>query len=108
HPHDGLNVDAQDRIWFDEEFADRLAVATQSSTPTTTTTTTSTTTSSTSTSTSTTSTTSSSTSTTTASTTTTTVPSSATVLGTDTFPRPNQPLSGNASDGQRWAGDANT
>jgi len=29
HPHDGLNVDAQNRIWFDEEFANRLAVATQ-------------------------------------------------------------------------------
>jgi streptogramin lyase len=105
HPHDGLNVDAQDRIWFDEEFANRLAVATQSSSPTSTTT--STTTSSTSTSTSTTSTTSSSTSTTTTSTTTTTVPSSS-VLGADTFQRPNQSLWGNASDGQRWAGDANS
>jgi streptogramin lyase len=29
HPHDGLNVDSQNRIWFDEEFANRLAVATQ-------------------------------------------------------------------------------
>src|SRR5436305_1545340 len=27
HPHDGLNVDAQNRIWFDEEFANKLAVA---------------------------------------------------------------------------------
>jgi streptogramin lyase len=27
HPHDGLNVDAQNRIWFDEEFADRLVEA---------------------------------------------------------------------------------
>ncbi len=30
HPHDGLNVDSQNRIWFDEEFANRLAVAVQS------------------------------------------------------------------------------
>jgi len=21
HPHDGLNVDSQNRVWFDEEFA---------------------------------------------------------------------------------------
>jgi len=27
HPHDGLNVDIQDRIWFDEEFANQLAEA---------------------------------------------------------------------------------
>jgi hypothetical protein len=27
HPHDGLNVDSQNRIWFDEEFANRLAEA---------------------------------------------------------------------------------
>jgi streptogramin lyase len=29
HPHDGLNVDSQDRIWFNEEFANRLAVGVQ-------------------------------------------------------------------------------
>lgn len=29
HPHDGLNVDSQNRIWFDEEFANKLAEATQ-------------------------------------------------------------------------------
>ncbi len=111
HPHDGLNVDTQDRIWFDEEFANRLAVATQSSTTTSTTTSTASTTTSTTTTASTSSTTSSSTSTTsttTASTTTTTVPSSGAVLGTDTFQRPNQTLWGNASDGQRWGGDANS
>jgi streptogramin lyase len=111
HPHDGLNVDAQDRIWFDEEFANRLAVATQSSTSTSSTTTSSTSTSSTTTtSTSTSSTTTSSTSTTTTSTstTTTTVPGSGTVLGIDTFQRPDQLLWGNASDGQTWAGDANS
>ncbi len=107
HPHDGLNVDAQDRVWFDEEFANRLAVATQSSTPTSTTTST-TTASTASTTTSSTTTTTASTPATTASTTTTTVPSSGTVLGTDTFQRPNQSLWGNASDGQRWAGDANS
>jgi streptogramin lyase len=27
HPHDGLNVDSQGRVWFDEEFANRLAEA---------------------------------------------------------------------------------
>src|SRR5204863_7880443 len=30
HPHDGLNVDTQNRIWFDEEFASKLTVAIQS------------------------------------------------------------------------------
>jgi sugar lactone lactonase YvrE len=39
HPHDGLNVDSQGRIWFDEEFANRLAVAIPNTLPTTTTTT---------------------------------------------------------------------
>jgi streptogramin lyase len=105
HPHDGLNVDAQDRIWFDEEFANRLAVATQSGTPasTTTSSTSSTTTPSTSSTTTSTSTTTS----VSTSTTTTTVPGSGSVLGTDTFRRPDQLLWGNASDGQTWAGDAN-
>lgn len=28
HPHDGLKVDSQNRIWFDEEFANKLAQAT--------------------------------------------------------------------------------
>jgi streptogramin lyase len=27
HPHDGLNVDKQNRIWFDEEFGNKLALA---------------------------------------------------------------------------------
>ena len=27
HPHDGLNVDSQNRIWFDEEFVNKLAKA---------------------------------------------------------------------------------
>ena len=39
HPHDGLNVDSRDRIWFDEEFANKLAEGIQISTTTTTTTT---------------------------------------------------------------------
>ena len=31
HPHDGLNVDTHNRIWFTEEFADKLAEAVQTS-----------------------------------------------------------------------------
>jgi virginiamycin B lyase len=83
HPHDGLNVDAGGRIWYDEEFSNRLAVAVQSggSPPTTTTTTPSTTT---------------------------TTPGVGTVLGTDTFARANQLFWGTASDGQAWAGDASS
>ncbi len=34
HPHDGLNVDGQNRVWFDEEFANKLAEAIQSDDPT--------------------------------------------------------------------------
>jgi hypothetical protein len=30
---DGLNVDGQNRIWFDEEFANKLAEANQSGVP---------------------------------------------------------------------------
>ena len=33
HPHDGLNVDAQNRIWFTEEFANKLAEAVQNNVP---------------------------------------------------------------------------
>jgi len=29
HPHDGLNVDSQNQIWFDEEYAEKLAKAVQ-------------------------------------------------------------------------------
>jgi streptogramin lyase len=29
HPHDGLNVDSLNRIWFDEEYAEKLAEAIQ-------------------------------------------------------------------------------
>ncbi len=34
HPYDGLNVDGQNRIWFNEEFANKLAEAIQSGVPT--------------------------------------------------------------------------
>jgi streptogramin lyase len=34
HPSDGLNVDGQNRIWFNEEFANKLAEAIQSGVPT--------------------------------------------------------------------------
>jgi streptogramin lyase len=30
HPHDGLQVDTSNRIWFDEQYAEKLAVAVQS------------------------------------------------------------------------------
>jgi streptogramin lyase len=81
HPHDGLNVDAQNRVWFDEEFANKLALAIPSSnvTPTVVT-----------------------------SPTVTATATPGTVLGQDTFQRANQSLWGTASDGQKWGGDANT
>ncbi len=82
HPHDGLNVDSQNRIWFDEEFSNKLAEAIQSSgspTPTATSTSTPTPT-----------------------------PAPGATLGTDTFQRANQSLWGTASDGQTWGGDANS
>ena len=84
HPHDGLNVDSQNRIWFNEEFANKLAEAIQSGSPPPTTTTAASTT-----------------------TTSTTVPPGAT-LAADTFHRANQALWGAASDGLSWGGDANT
>ncbi len=79
HPHDGLNVDGQNRVWFDEEFSNALALALPSTsvTPTVTTTATST-------------------------------PASGTILGQDTFQRADQSLWGMASDGQKWGGDANS
>ena len=90
HPHDGLNVDSQNRIWFDEEFANKLAEAIQGS-PTPTPMPTST-----------------PTSTPTATPTSTPTPVPGTPLGTDTFQRANQSLWGTASDGQTWGGDANS
>ena len=86
HPHDGLNVDSQNRIWFDEEFANKLAVAIPAGSPTPTTTATATLTNT---------------------PTSTPTPLPGTTLGTDTFQRANQSLWGIASDGQTWGGDAN-
>jgi streptogramin lyase len=34
HPHDGLNVEEFNRVWFDEEFANKVAEAIQSEDPT--------------------------------------------------------------------------
>jgi len=83
HPHDGLNVDSHNRIWFDEEFANKLAEAIQSGslTPTATATVT---------------------------TTPTATPGPGAMLATDTFQRANQSFWGTASDGQTWGGDANS
>ncbi len=94
HPHDGLNVDKQNRIWFDEEFNNALALAipgsssatatsTPANTPTPTFAPTNTPTS-------------------------TSTPVSGTILAHDTFQRDNQALWGTASDGQSWGGDANS
>jgi len=33
HTHDGLNIDSQNRVWFTEEFANKLAEVTQTGTP---------------------------------------------------------------------------
>ncbi len=84
HPHDGLQVDKQNRIWFDEEFINKIAEAVQtgivpsptasmSPSPSVT-------------------------------------PSSTpgATLAQDTFQRSNQALWGMASDGHTWGGDANT
>ena len=88
HPHDGLNVDTQNNVWFNEEFANKLAVASSSSTSTTPVTT----------------------ATATATNTPTPIISGTpgTILGKDSFQRANQTFWGNASDGQVWGGDANT
>ncbi len=79
HPHDGLGVDSQDRVWFDEEFSNKIAEASPSWSTTTS-----------------------------SSTTSTTAPGAGSALATDTFQRPNQAFWGTASDGQTWGGDANT
>jgi streptogramin lyase len=96
HPHDGLNVDSQNRIWYDEEFANKIAVAVQSSS------------SGTPTATATTSATATATATATTTATATATATAGTVLGQDTFQRANQSLWGTASGGQTWGGDANT
>ncbi len=95
HPHDGLNVDGQNRIWFTEEFSNKLAEAIQTNvppptptvgkTPTKTPTKTPSPTPSVSPSPS---------------------PSPGTTLAQDTFQRANQNGWGKASDGLMWGGDA--
>jgi len=82
HPHDGLNVDAQNTIWFDEEFANKIAHAVPGSggsTPTPTPTATATVT-----------------------------PGPGKTLAQDTFRRQDQQGWGKASDGHTWKGDVNT
>ena len=97
HAHDGLAVDGQNRVWFTEEFANKLAKAVQSGAPTPTPS------PSPSVSPSPTITpTPSPTITPTAS------PTPGTTLAQDTFQRANQKYWGKASDGQTWGGDANT
>ncbi len=83
HPHDGLNVDGHNRIWFTEEFANKFAVAVQNAAPTPTPS---------------------------PSVTLTPPPSPTvgTVLAQDSFVRPNQTRWGTASDGQTWGADTNT
>ncbi len=121
HPHDGLNVDSQNRVWFNEEFGNALALAipanTSVNTPTPSTTVTSTPTNTatpttTATSTATPAVTPTSTPTSTVTPTSTPTPTGTPTgwspLATDTFQRPNQALWGTASDGQTWGGDANT
>lgn len=94
HPHDGLNVDGQNRIWFDEEFANKLAEANQSGVPVPTPTPTQ-------------SILPSPTSTGISSPTPTATSSPGTTLAQDTFQRAGQTYWGKASDNQTWGGDAN-
>ncbi len=94
HPHDGLNVDGQNRIWFDEEFANKLAEANQSGVPVPTPTPTQ-------------SVLPSPTSTGISSPTPTATSSPGTTLAQDTFQRASQTYWGKASDSQTWGGDAN-
>jgi len=95
HPHDGLNVDRQNRIWFDEEFANKLAEANQSGVPTPTPTSTQ-------------GVKPTPTSTGISSPTPTVTSSPGSTLAQDTFQRANQTYWGKASDSQTWGGDANS
>ena len=99
HPHDGLNVDSQNRIWFTEEFANKLALAIQTNvqppTPTVGTSPTTTPTQ-----------TPSPTVTPSATVSPTPSPSPGLTLAQDTFQRANQSGWGKASDGLTWGGDA--
>ena len=91
HPHDGLHVDGQNRIWFNEQFANKLVRVDQpgsgSSTPTPTPT---------------------STKPTTPTPTATTPTTTGQVVAKDNFQRPNQTYWGKASDGQTWTSDSST
>ncbi len=93
HPHDGLKADGQNRIWFDEEFANKLAESIQSGVPMPTPTPTQGTTP---------------TPSTTATITPTATSTPGTTLAQDTFQRGNQTYWGKASDGHTWGGDANS
>jgi streptogramin lyase len=96
HPHDGLNVDSKNRIWFTEEFANKLAEAVQNSVPTPAPSPTLSPTPALSPS-----------PTLTPSPSPTATPSPGTVLAQDTFHRANQKHWGKASDGQTWGAEAN-
>jgi streptogramin lyase len=95
HPHDGLNVDSQNRIWFTEEFANKLAVAIQNNLPPPPSPTVSP------------SPTMSVSPSPTVPPSPTITPTPGTTLAQDTFQRANQQRWGNASDGLTWGGDAN-
>ena len=95
HPHDGLNVDSQNRIWFTEEFANKLAVATQTNVPPPTPTVGKSPT-----------TTPTKISSPTVTPTITATSTPGTTLAQDTFQRANQSGWGKASDGLTWGGDA--
>ncbi len=99
HPHDGMNVDSQNRVWFTEEFARKLARVIQSVSvtpaPTASVSPTSTATVVSSPSPS-------------PTVTVTPSPSLGGTLAQDTFQRKNQAFWGTASDGNKWAGDAST
>ena len=97
HPHDGLNVDSQNRVFFDEEFANKLAKAVQSSSLTSTPTVG-------------TSPTSTKTATPSPTVTPSPMPSSTpgTTLAQDNFQRANQKFWGTTSDGPTWGSDANS
>ena len=100
HPHDGLNVDGQNRVWFTEEFANKLAVATQNSVPPTPTPGSSPSPSS--------SPSPGPSPSPTMSPSPMVSPTPGTTIAQDTFQRANQQHWGIASDGLSWAGDANS
>jgi streptogramin lyase len=88
HPYDGIKVDSQNRIWFTEEFANKLAEAIQTNVPPPPSPTVS--------------------PSPTMSPSPTVSPSPGTTLAQDSFQRANQQHWGKASDGLTWGGNANT